>query len=672
MDDTVVRKTPMIRYVLAAGMLLVATACDRAEPPAELPELTVVVGEYTGSQGLESVRLSPDRTRLLWTQPVDGQGAVFVGNADGTSPVRLTHGIWDRDALWSPTGRWIAYIGEAPDYDVFVVPSDGSSEPRQLTSGPASDVTRLWLPEDSAIAFNRVAVGALRTFAVPLEGGEPRVLGPDLAGNMFVTPSPDGSRWTFTLDQNGLTTIWVQQIGGEPRQLTTEGLEEGDVSMWSPDGRHVAFESRRTGTRDIWIADVETGDLRQLTTDVNDDRLPQWSPDGRWIAFESDRGGQDDIWIVPAAGGQPFRVTNDIATEDHVHWASDSTLYFTSMNDDASLGVLAPGSTAPTPLASLAGSFIGEPDLSPDGRTAIFTSDRSGNLDIWRVSLDGGEPEPLITSALDDRTARFSPDGSRIAFISYRTGSPDVWVVPADGGEAMQLTDWPSFESSPAWSPDGESIVFASNRDTDQLELWIIPASGGEARRLTGNLAAFDVDVVDFEFGQDGRTIYYVGLRPTADRDLFRVSIDGGPEPLGASPSIIPGDLSPDGTHYAYPAIEAGWAFIDVIPTAGGPPRRLTERTERVYQNAVRWSADGTSLLVRDYDYPADTYDLTRVTWPGGDWQPVTQSPGITESPGPSTSDGRILVVTNAIRSRVLSANVASLMRSAATAVSSR
>jgi hypothetical protein len=192
---------------------------------------------------------------------------------------------------------------------------------------------------------------------------------------------------------------------------------------------------------------------------------------------------------------------------------------------------------------------------------------------------------------------------------------------------------------------------------------------GEEADRQSG---AFDVDFVNFEFGQDGRTIYYVGLRPTADRDLFRVSIDGGPEPLGASPSIIPGDLSPDGTHYAYPAIEAGWAFIDVIPTAGGPPRRLTERTERVYQNAVRWSADGTSLLVRDYDYPADTYDLTRVTWPGGEWQPVTQSPGTTESPGPSTSEGRTLVVTNAIRSRVLSANVAPLMRSAGTAVNSR
>jgi TolB protein len=553
------------------------------------------------------------------------------------------------------------------------VPADGSAEPRQLTAGPGFDITRLWLPGDSMIAFQRFAVGALRTLAVPLEGGEPLLLGPDLPGNMFVTPSPDGSRWTFTLDQNGQATVWVQEAGGEPRQLTTEGLEEGDVSMWSPDGRYVAYESSGTGTTDIWIADVDTGELRQLTTDVNNDWLPQWSPDGSWIAFYSDRGGQDDIWIVPAAGGQPHRVTSDLASENHLHWASDSSLYFVSTNSDAAIGTLGTADEERVTLATWAGYSIEEPALSPDGRTAVFTSNRSGNLDIWRITLDGGEPEPLIAGPLDDRSPRYSPDGGRIAFVSDRAGSPDVWVAAADSGEAVQFTQWPSLESSPMWSPDGEWIVFASNRDSDQLELWRMPAQGGEASRLTDNLAPTDIDDVEFTFSPDGRSIYYVGHRPDAERDLFRISIDGGDaEPLGANSGIAEGDLSPDGSLYAYASIEGGWGFIDVIPTAGGPPRRLTERTERVFHNTVRWSADGNSLIVGDYDYPGDTYGLVRVTWPDGEWKPVARPPGNSQFAGPSTADGRSLVITTAIRSRVLAADIAPLMRIGARAGSSR
>lgn len=664
----------MIRHATAAFLVLTVAACGRdSDPAVDLPELTVIIDEYTGSQSLESVRLSPDGNRLLWNQPVDGQSAVFVANADGTNPVRLTHGIWDRNLLWSHSGRWIAYIGEAPEFDVFVVAADGSDEPRQLTSGPAFDMTRLWLPGDSAIAFERIVVGTLRTMAVPLDGGEPYVLGPAMDGNMFITPSPDGSRWTFTLQRSGETTIWVQPAGGEPRQLTREGFEEGDVAMWSPDGRHVTYESRRTGTTDIWVADVDSGELRQLTTDVNNDWLPQWSPDGNWIAFHSDRGGQLDTWIVPSAGGQPLRVTNDPATESALHWASDSSLYFVSTNTDASLGILDADGREPTPLASWSGDADAQPMLSPDGRTVIYTSDRSGTLDVWRVGLDGGEPEPLIAGSLEDRSARFSPDGSRIVFISDRAGSFDVWVAPADSGEAGRLTDWASSEVSASWSPDGDWIVFGSNRDTDQFELWRMPATGGEAIRLTDNLAPVDPADTYFEFSPDGRTIYYVGMLPNDERDLFRIPIEGGEaEPLGASPGVAGGDVSPDGTLLAYPDIEGGWGYIEVIPTAGGTPRRLTEPTERVFHNAVRWSADGRSLLVRAYDYPADTYDLLRVTWPEGEWTPVTRSTGVSELPGPPMADGRTLIVTRAIRSRVLSADVGPLMRSGSATVSSR
>jgi Tol biopolymer transport system component len=105
----------------------------------------------------------------------------------------------------------------------------------------------------------------------------------------------------------------------------------------------------------------------------------------------------------------------------------------------------------------------------------------------------------------------------------------------------------------------------------------------------------------------------------------------GTPKALGASPRIDAGALSPDGAWYAYATFEGGWAFIEVIATAGGTPRRLTTRTEQVYQSNVAWSPDGSYLVVFDYDLANDSGDLSTVTWPEGVWQRLTRTPDVNE-----------------------------------------
>jgi Tol biopolymer transport system component len=645
------------------GLTLVVASCA-ADDSQDALDYTVVIGKDVGR--VFDHALSPDGTRLAFGVPVDGQGAIMVANTDGSDVTRLTFGVWDQDPVWSPDGRWIAYFAEAPDFDLFVVPSAGG-DTRALALGQSVDRPQGWLPDGSAVVFWRAGRGSnLQTLAVDLDGGDPRALVTATDGNVDAAVSPDGSMVAYELMMGGNHSVWVQSVsGGEARQLTTEGMEHvTSQHMWSPDSRFLLYRSMRTGTSDIWLVDVQTGDQRQLTTDVRNDRDPRWSPDGRWVAFTSDRGGQTDLWIVSAQGGEARRATNDLAVEGEPEWSPDgSTLYYGSVDETEQLQVTTLDGSESRPLAGWDGYQIGDAVVSPDGSTVLFESNRSGHWDLWSVPLAGGDPVPFATSAFSDGDPQYSPDGSQVAFMSWRGGSGDVWVTTTAGSEPRRLTDWPSFEGFPTWSPDGSMMAFVSDRDGSQRDVWVVPAAGGEPRRLTTDAGAGKAD-----WSPDGQYLYYVGAAAGGASEVYRVAVDGGtPVGLGANARAggqdAIGALSPDGRHYAYGAFEGGWAFIEVIPTDGGAARRLTSRTERVYQPTASWAPDGRSLLVVDYDFSSDTYDIHRVTWPDGEWQPLTATTDASESVAAFLPDGTGMVVEHSTGSaQVLSVDVTPLL----------
>ena len=103
-------------------------------------------------------------------------------------------------------------------------------------------------------------------------------------------------------------------MGGNPRQLTTEGFEILETyQVWSPNGKELLYTSTRTGTKDLWVVPIDGGKARQLTRNVRNDFGGAWSPDGHYVAFISDRGKQTDVWVVPSAGGEERRVTSNAA-----------------------------------------------------------------------------------------------------------------------------------------------------------------------------------------------------------------------------------------------------------------------------------------------------------------------------------------------------------------------
>lgn len=103
--------------------------------------------------------------------------------------------------------------------------------------------------------------------------------------------------------------------------------------------------------------------------------------------------------------------------------------------------------------------------FSRDGRWVVFTSERGGNADIYRVRTDGSGLEKLVDHPSFDDQAVLSPDGRSLAFVSSRQGGADIWIQDLASRRARLLVSAPSGEFRPAWSPDGSWVAFVSDRD---------------------------------------------------------------------------------------------------------------------------------------------------------------------------------------------------------------
>jgi Tol biopolymer transport system component len=109
-----------------------------------------------------------------------------------------------------------------------------------------------------------------------------------------------------------------------------------------------------------------------------------------------------------------------------------------------------------------------DPVWAPDGASIVFTSDRDGSADLYRVKPDGSALERLTDDPAYDDQAAFSPDGRQLAFVSSRGGGyAHLWTLDLQTRRAKPLTKGGAGgggDFRPSWSPDGQWIAFSSDR----------------------------------------------------------------------------------------------------------------------------------------------------------------------------------------------------------------
>jgi TolB protein len=162
-----------------------------------------------------------------------------------------------------------------------------------------------------------------------------------------------------------------------------------------------------------------------------------------------------------------------------------------------------------------------DPDVSPNGKRIVFTSNQTGNNDIFVLDRSG-EMRNMTNNPATDEWARFSPNGKRIVFGSNRDGGVfEIYVMNADGsGTARRLTDPPVLSRYASWSPDGEQIVFRRG-----IDIYKMDTDGDNApKALTSETAPSFAQMP--VFSPDGRYIAFMSLRE-GYCSVFRMNADG-------------------------------------------------------------------------------------------------------------------------------------------------
>ena len=244
-------------------------------------------------------------------------------------------------------------------------------------------------------------------------------------------------------------------------------------------------------------------------------------------------------------------------------------------------------------------------DLSPDGRNLLFSSDRTGNQDIWKMAVVGGELEQLTTNPTPDWNPMLSPDGEQIVFYSYRSGNRDIWVMPMGGGAARQLTNFEGPDIFPSWSPDSKMIAFVSNRGGNS-DIWVLSMDGGKPTQLTKSSAANIVP----KWSPDGEKIAFLsGRGPGNTLDLWMMLATGRESAammrIGPDLDVLDFGWSPDGHQIYFKVFGRGLWELSV---AEGSIRQLIDLKGRY--GAFELSGLATDGQYLYFPWEEDTGDL--------------------------------------------------------------
>ncbi len=141
-------------------------------------------------------------------------------------------------------------------------------------------------------------------------------------------------------------------------------------------------------------------------------------------------------------------------------------------------------------------AFEAFPSWSPDGSQIVFGDTRYGSVDIFVMSLGGGEPRRITETPYDEVNSRWSRDGTKIAFLSDRGNGTTIYWIPPTGGAERKITEThlPYFERwDPAvhalgampWSPDSKELVFSRIQPTGEIALWIVNLETAGEKQIT-------------------------------------------------------------------------------------------------------------------------------------------------------------------------------------------
>jgi Tol biopolymer transport system component len=292
------------------------------------------------------------------------------------------------------------------------------------------------------------------------------------------------------------------------RQLTFGG--ENAEAYFAFDGKELVFQSTRDGRAcdQEYVMRPDGSGVRLVSTGKGATTCGYFFPDGSRLLFSSTH---------ELSEGCPPRPDR---SQGYV-WALHDYQIYTARPDGSDL----------KPLAHAPGSYNAEATVSRDG-WIVFTSTRDGDLELYRMRLDGSGLTRLTRTPGYDGGAFFSADGRRIVYRASRPEAPqeladyrsllarklvrptrlEIRIMDADGSNDRQVTRLGAASFAPFFHPDGRRVVFASNQGDPSgrnFDLFLVNDDGSGLERITA-YPGFDGFPM---FSPDGRRLVFASNR---------------------------------------------------------------------------------------------------------------------------------------------------------------
>jgi len=518
-------------------------------------------------------------------------GAVPPGAHSRVVPLTSNLGL-ELQPSFSPDGTRVAYTWNGTDGQSFAiyVKLIGAGDPVRITRDLARDFSPAWSPDGRWIAALRDLGSQAAVLLIPASGGQHREL-------VRITKAPPGSEACADSD-------WPHICGLS---------YWGSLLAWSADGKYLFTSTRRAPDSRLGLIriSVDTGAQQPIVSPpqaIDGDFGPAVSPDGHALAFVRVKGAKTaDIYVTSldqaSPTARPRQITFDGADIESLAWTRDGgELIFSSdrRGRHELWRVASSGHGEPVLLAGM-GEDANDLAVAPAGDRLIY-SRGTYRGSLWKIPIEGtkgGPPQRVTATTARDKFSHFSPDGKRIAFQSERSGVNEIWICDADGANAVQLTNFrKGMSGSPRWSPDGKTIAFDSNV-AGNWDIWVIGAEGGGPRRLTANPAA---DAMP-GWSRDGQWIYFFSNR-SGTGDVWKMRLDGTSESQVTSGGASSAVESVDGKYLYYKKGTGDEAELWRMPVGGGEATKVLDAVAgRLYTVSLKGIYFAAGAPVRELRY---------------------------------------------------------------------
>jgi len=375
--------------------------------------------------------------------------------------------------------------------------------------------------------------------------------------------SPDGRDLAFLRMSTDRSEIMIMPaLGGQERSVgevrNAVNVWKADASQiaqslgpaWSSDGRSliVTNEPGKAETNGLYSWPLGYGDRQQLTKAPlgNDDFDPSVSPNGKDVAFvRQTSNSSDDVFLLSLQDGQIRQLTFDRRGVRGLTWSNDSRSILFSSNRGGvyNLWRIAADGGHPTAITT---NYTEATDPSVAKNDVLVFTDTIQNTNVWRYDLLAGHEDPanlpLISSSRKSDSPQYSPDGKKVVFVSDRSGHWELWEGNAEGTNLRQLTSFGGpMLGTPHWSPDGRTIAFDA-RPYGHSAIYTIDAGGNQPKLLESN--SFEERMPNWS--RDGEWIYFNSTRGGKIQLWKRHLSDGKLYPLTQRPAYDSFE-SPDG-----------------------------------------------------------------------------------------------------------------------------